>query len=222
MIGALLHRTVVDKQAKKEHPDVPKVKDAIRPHYKQVQLETGLSMALQQNLNALRVAKDGRGRPALTVWSPPHNNGCLKCDAKDQVRVPCTFCNVADCNTCLEDPLPTKLAESIADGKVGWACKQCCEEGIKKSTEGSPTVRFGRKAKKKAKRSIVEQAKAADDETEEGREKDDAEEDEGNLQEIQTNKRKGPHAAKKATKTKNAGKGSATAKSTTRKRKQRN
>ena len=36
MVGAFLHRTVVDKQAKKEHPDVPKVKAAIRPHYKQV------------------------------------------------------------------------------------------------------------------------------------------------------------------------------------------
>ena len=57
-----------------------------------------------------------------------------------------------------------------------------------------PTVRFGRKAKKKAKRSIVEQAKAADDEMQEGREKDDAEEDERNHQEVQTNKRKGPHA----------------------------
>ena len=45
MVGALLHRTVVEKQAKKEHLDVPKVKDAIRPHHKQVQLETGLSMA---------------------------------------------------------------------------------------------------------------------------------------------------------------------------------
>ena len=42
------------------------------------------------------------------------------------------------------------------------------------------------------------------------------------LQEVQTNKRKGPHAARKAKKTKNADKGSATAKSTTRKRKQRN
>ena len=39
------------------------------------------------------------------------------------------------------------------------------------------------------------------------------------LQEAQTNKRKGPHAAKKAKKTKNAGKGPAKAKSTTGKRK---
>ena len=181
MVGALLHRTVVDKKVKKEHPDVPTLKDAIRPHYEQVQLHTGLPMALQQNLNAVRVAKDRRGQSALTLWSTEHNDGCLKCDAEDQLQVPCTFCNVADCNTCLEDPLPTKLAESVADGKVGWACKQCCEEGIKKSTEGSPTVRFGRKAKKHAKSLMVEQATAADDEMEEGEKEDDAEEDERSL-----------------------------------------
>ena len=74
------------------------------------------------------------------------------------------------------------------------------------------TVRFGGKAQKKAKRSRVEQAKAADDEMEERREEDDVEEDECNLQEVLTKKRKGPHAAKKAKKTKNAGKGLATTK----------
>ena len=95
------------------------------------------------------------------------------------------------------------------------------EEGIKKSTEGSPTVRFGRKAKKHAKSLMVEQATAADDEMEEGEKEDDAEEDERNLRGVQTNKRKGSHAAKKAKKTKNAGKGPAKAESTTGKRKHR-